>query len=105
LYYEFEAPNTVYGDELLEHIKRGELAGSSFAFHCSEDKWEKRDGILYRTITKIDILADVSPVFEPAYLDTYVDKRGMNDLEDKEYEDYIINKMDTHLNEIFEMVR
>lgn len=111
--YEFEAPNTQRGNELIEHIRRGELWGSSFGFIMPLDgtgqKWEKRDDKFYRTITRIGELLEISCVFSPAYPDTTCQNRGydkfMNDLEDKEYEDYIINKMDTHLNEIFEMVR
>ena len=80
LYYEFEAPHTVWGDELLEHIRNGNLYGSSFAFLCEQDKWSQRDGQYYRDVLKIKYLGDVSPVFEPAYLDTYVDKRGMEQI-------------------------
>lgn len=69
LYYEFEAPKNIYGEMLLEHIRRGEIDASSFAFTVAPagDKWEKRNGIMYRTINKIDLLYDVSPVFQPAY--------------------------------------
>ena len=37
LYYEFDAPNTAHGDELLEHLKRGEITTSSFAFSLLDD--------------------------------------------------------------------
>lgn len=69
LFYEFEAPKTTYGDMLLEHIKRGEITSSSFAFSVANggDKWVKKDGEMYRTISKIEVLYDVSPVFQPAY--------------------------------------
>jgi HK97 family phage prohead protease len=81
LYYEFEAPHTAIGDELLEHLKRGEITTSSFAFTLPEDgsgdKWYKReDGTLVREIVKIDRLFDVSPVWEPAYLATSCSKRA-----------------------------
>lgn len=82
LYYEFEAPHTAIGDELLEHLKRGEICTSSFAFTLPEDgsgdKWYKReDGTLVREILKIDRLYDVSPVYEPAYLGTSCSKRAL----------------------------
>ena len=67
LRYRFEAPKTNLGDELLEHLNRREITSSSFAFTVADDIWEKRDGQIYRTITKIDRIYDVSPVFEPAY--------------------------------------
>lgn len=81
LYYEFEAPNNIWGDTLLEHIKRGEIDASSFAFTVSQggDKWEKDgNGTLYRTISKIDQLYDVSPVFQPAYSNTTCTARNLD---------------------------
>ena len=81
LYYEFEAPHTAAGDELLEHLKRGEITTSSFAFSLPEDgtgqRWYRDGEVLRRDITKIDRLYDVSPVYEPAYLDTSCNKRNM----------------------------
>lgn len=69
--YSFEAPNTQLGDELLEHLHRGEITSSSFAFAISSEKgserWYKQDGQLYRDIYKIDRLYDVAPVWVPAY--------------------------------------
>jgi len=88
LRYEFEAPNTNLGDELLEYLKRGDISKSSFAFAISPDekdaqKWEKRDGKLYRTINKIGYLYDVSPVWTPAYVATSVDKRDLEEAKQK----------------------
>ena len=80
LFYSFEAPETEIGRECLEHIKRGEMFTSSFAFVVSmedgSEKWEKMDGVVKRTIYKIDRLFDVSPVFEAAYLTTSCDARS-----------------------------
>ena len=72
LFYEFEAPKNIYGDMLLEHIRRNEITSSSCAFTVATngDKWVKKDGTMYRTISKIDYLFDVSPVFQPAYSQT-----------------------------------
>jgi len=88
LYYEFEAPNTDLGDQLLENIRRGEIYQSSFAFALNPkdknaQKWEKRDGKMYRTINKIGYLFDISPVWTPAYIATSVDKRDLEDAEKK----------------------
>nr|DAT88674.1 MAG TPA: prohead serine protease [Caudoviricetes sp.] len=82
LKYEFTAPKTALGNELLEMLKRGDINQSSFAFTVSNDgeKWEKRDGKYYRTITKIDRLFDVSPVYQPAYESTSVACRSFNDI-------------------------
>lgn len=79
LKYSFESPNTQAGNELLEYIKRGDITGSSFCFMVSRDegseKWYKEDGMIYRTIMKIDKLYDISPVFLPAYEETSCSKR------------------------------
>lgn len=92
LYYSFEAPNTQYGNEVIEHIKRGEIFGSSFAFCVpldgTGDKIERdAQGIVHRTITKIERLFDVSPVFEPAYLGTSCSKRMLDILEEYKNEE------------------
>lgn len=81
LFYSFECPNTIWGDELLEHIRRGEISTSSFAFTLPDNKecqrWYKdENGRLCRTIYQIDRLWDVSPVFEPAYLTTSCSARS-----------------------------
>ena len=88
LYYEFEAPNTQYGNELLEHLKRGEIFASSFCFSLPIDgsgEKQERDanGIMHRTITKFARLYDVSPVFEPAYMATTCSKRTLEILEEE----------------------
>ena len=85
LHYSFEAPKTALGDELLSYLSRGEITSSSFAFTIAEDgeKWSRDiDGSLHRTITKIDRLFDVSPVFEPAYLATNAKCRSYEKVQD-----------------------
>ncbi len=104
LYYEFEAPHTAIGDELLEHLKRGEINTSSFAFTLPEDgsgeRWYKReDGVLVREILKIERLFDVSPVYEPAYLATTCSKRAkeMIDISNE-----LTNKYDSMIKDLEE---
>lgn len=80
LYYEFEAPNTQDGNDLLEHIKRGEMYGTSFAFSLPEDGsgevWTKQeDGTYLREIVMFDALYEISPVYTPAYPTTSVSAR------------------------------
>lgn len=79
LKYDFDAPNTVLGDELLEYIQRGDITSSSFAFTISSEpnseRWYKENEIIYRDIYKIDKLYDVSPCFIPAYESTTCSKR------------------------------
>ena len=91
--YLFEAPHTQLGDELLEHLHRGDITSSSFAFTISDEpnseRWYKENGILYREIYKIDRLYDVSPVWSPAYEATTCSARSH---EDKVYYNSIIDK-------------
>ena len=84
LHYSFDAPNSPLGDELLEYLTRGEITTSSFAFVVDKengDEWYRGDdGHLRRNIKKIHRLYDVSPVFEPAYLETDCAKRKFDEL-------------------------
>lgn len=82
--YEFEAPETALGNELLSCLERGEIDGSSFAFTVLEDRWERNGDTYERTITKIDELYDVSPVYSPAYSQTTCDLRGLEQLKAEE---------------------
>lgn len=87
VWYEFDSPNTYIGDELLEHIKRGEIFASSFAFAVPQDGtgeiWKRDDDeTIKRTITKVVWFRDVSPVFEPAYPTTSCSQRALNKVEE-----------------------
>ena len=82
--YEFEAPDTALGNELLSCLERGEIDGSSFAFTVLEDNWERVGDEYQRTIIKIDELYDVSPVYSPAYSQTTCDLRGLETLKAEE---------------------
>lgn len=86
LWYEFEAPNTTHGNDLLESVRRGDIDQSSFAFAIADggQVWEERkvndedaDVIYTRTISKFKAIYDVSPVTEPAYADTSVAVRSL----------------------------
>lgn len=95
LYYEFEAPNTQDGNDLLEHIKRGEMYGTSFAFSLPEDGsgevWTKQeDGTYMREIIMFDALYEISPVYTPAYPTTSVSARCL---------EYVRNTEEQNMNE------
>lgn len=77
LFYEFDAPNTTAGNDLLEMVTRGDINRSSFQFLVSKDMWEQDDeaGEL-RTILAVKRVIDVSPVTMAAYPDTTVAKRS-----------------------------
>jgi HK97 family phage prohead protease len=82
LEYQFEAPNTTVGNDLMVLMDRGDVNQSSFAFTIADggQEWRKEkrgnETIDVRRITKIDRLYDVSPVTYPAYEDTTAAKRS-----------------------------
>lgn len=80
--YCFEAPNTPDGEYAVEMVKRGDIFGSSFAFASNETKsvrYSKRsDGMLLRTVIKIDLMADISITSDPAYMGTDVNVRSLD---------------------------
>lgn len=80
--YEFEAPDTTAGRDLVVSIKRGDVDNSSFGFRVKDggDSWERRDGVLVRTLRKggCAALVDVSPVTYPAYPETEVATRSVS---------------------------
>ena len=87
LRYEFDVPETSYGNDLLVSMKRGDITQSSFAFTVAEDDWSQDEaGNNIRTIKKIDRLYDVSPVTYPAYPDAndlVVAQRGLSIYKEK----------------------
>ena len=80
LWYEVDPiPNTTLGRDLLEHLRLGNVRGSSFAFTVDErdQRYERaEDGATVRFISRVAGLYDVSPVCTPAYNDTTVAVRA-----------------------------
>lgn len=96
LYFEFEAPNTALGDELLEGLKRHDYSKCSFAFTVGEDEYKKdNDGNVIRTIKSIKQLFDCSVVVNPAYEETSVtvDERGLKKFLEDNNSNIDINNM------------
>lgn len=77
-------PDTQWARDLMTSIRRGDISQNSFGFRVQDDEWEKRDGIVYRTIVAVAELLDVSPVTYPAYPDTAVAVRSLSDWKDKQ---------------------
>lgn len=96
LYFEFEAPNTALGDELLEGLKRHDYSKCSFAFTVGEDEYKKdNNGTVIRTIKSIKQLFDCSVVVNPAYEETSVtvDERGLKKFLEDNNSNIDINNM------------
>jgi HK97 family phage prohead protease len=91
LWYEFEAPDTQVGRDLVTSLKRGDVDQSSFSFTVASggDSWEEKqegDGpvMAKRTISKVGRLYDVSPVTYPAYPDATVALRSLQEFRQEE---------------------
>lgn len=87
LRYQFDVPDTTFGNDFLIMLKRGDVSQSSFAFSVREQSWETKKlengDIQYtRRIKKVDRLFDVSAVTYPAYPDTEVALRSRPNVSD-----------------------
>ena len=93
--FSFECPDTAKGEELLQHIKRGEYDSCSFCFTLAPDgdRWYNVNGEMRREILKFDKIFDVAIVYTPAYAATSVDARSKRKLD-------AVNKLDKYINEI-----
>ncbi len=70
LRYTIRAGDTSTARDVREHIRRQDLAGSSFTFRVTDQELsEQKDGSLIRTITEVE-LYEVGPVATPAYAAT-----------------------------------
>jgi hypothetical protein len=80
LRFEVDLPDTGAGHDTAEEIRRGDISGCSFAFRVETEEWKDvEDGRSERTIIKIKNLYDVGPVTYPAYPDTDVAVRSLED--------------------------
>ena len=86
--YRFEAPNTNDGNFAVEMIQRGDIGGWSFAFRVKEadTTWKKEGETWVRTIHKISGLYDVTITTDPAYSQTEVTVRSLEEMEVPENE-------------------
>jgi HK97 family phage prohead protease len=103
LKYRFKVPNSTLGNDLFEMVSRGDYFESSFVFTLDEqgEKWEKRDGKLYRTISTVTGLYDTSTVVDGAYSSTPVAiARNLQEFEESEQNNRDDEKMKLE-NEIF----
>lgn len=77
LYVEIDPPDTQLGRDILTSLKRGDLDKMSFGFYTRKQEWkELPDGKMERTLTAVDLF-DVSIVTMPAYPDTSVAVRSL----------------------------
>ena len=98
LRFEFEAPDTTLGNDMLELVRRGDISKCSFKFVVETDEWRYADDnnkLEYdeRTVKAIARLYDVSLVTYPAYKDTEASVR--EHLEQRKREALAPAKVDT----------
>ena len=105
LEFEADMPNTVFGEALLEGIRRGDVDAVSFAFAPSQQVWTRNgDGTYTRTVKEIGFLDEISVLSVlPAYDATNVDCRSLEQ-HVKEEQEAIIKDLDNKLEEIYKQV-
>jgi len=82
LKYDITLPDTQFANDLHVLISRGDITGSSFAFRSLVDEWDKTDPkTSLRTLKEVQLF-DVSPVTYPAYKQTKVSARAMQEIVD-----------------------
>lgn len=73
-------PNTTWGNDAYETIKRGDVDGMSFGFRCIEDMWSKTQyenrEIYKRTILEAELF-EVSPCVFPVYSSSQISCRSL----------------------------
>lgn len=86
---EINLPNTRAGSDAYESIKRGDVDGMSFGFRCLNDMWSivEIDGqeAYKRTILEAELI-EVSPTIFPAYPDSAINCRSLEDFKTEKIE-------------------
>lgn len=75
---EIDPPDTTAARDLAISMKRGDINQMSFGFRTISDAWAKLDGEWIRTLLEVELF-DVSPVTYPAYPETDIAMRSMQD--------------------------
>lgn len=79
LFSEVIPPDTQQARDIMVSIERGDITQQSFAFRTIEDDWVyKKDGTAERTLIEVDLL-DIAFVTYPAYPDTTVALRSLDE--------------------------
>lgn len=107
LEFSFEAPNSVFGNALLEGIKRGDYDQMSFGFWVGDDQWDDNgDGTYTRSILSFAGIEEISILSQlPAYPQTDVATRSLEEFkeakaEEERKKEELINKLDTIMQDI-----
>ena len=97
---DIKPPDTQVSRDLLVSIERGDISAMSFGFRTVSDSWETKNKEEIRTLIEVDLF-DVSPVTYPAYTDTTVAVRSMEQAKEaREPKTLEIQRMRLRLAEI-----
>lgn len=107
LRFELELPNTTYARDLYENLKLGNIDKCSYGFRVGangdEVRFNKDKNLYERTVNAISKLAEISVVSFPAYEDTIVSVRSVDEaikesdeLESLELEMYSLKNNETY---------
>lgn len=83
LKFELDLPDTELGRDTAEAVGRGDLSGCSFGFTTKTDSWHEQDSKTVRELVEIEQLYDIGPVTYPAYPDTTLALRSLNQYQNK----------------------
>lgn len=75
---EIDVPDTADGRDLLTLVERGDISGMSFGFRVTKQEWDETGDMPVRTIQEVELF-EVSAVAFPAYDDTSLAKRSLED--------------------------
>lgn len=79
LYFEIDLPDTQIGRDAAITIQRGDVSGMSFGFNTRKQEWDETDPKnIIRTLVDVD-LREISPTPFPAYPQTKVGIRSVED--------------------------
>ena len=82
LYMEARIINTSAGRDWYEMISSGLITNMSFGFRAVDDEWRSTDTNIYeRTINELELF-EVSAVRNPAYTQSVISSRGLNNTDD-----------------------
>ena len=98
LHFFFEAPNTQLGNDVLTMVRSELITGCSFGFSCVKEKNEIRNNERYRIVTEAR-LYEVSLVGSPAYEDSEVHNRNLEEHSDEHNDEHSDEHSEEHSDE------
>jgi len=101
LFFNAKIPNTTIGNDVIENVRCGNLKGCSFGFTISGNSWDDLDAdTSIRHITQVERLYELSITPMPAYKETSVSQRSMDEFQNKKF-----NKRNSSLLSELELLR